>query len=317
MGGCGATARPQRALNSQVERRRVRLETGPSRGRIGATARLEAGPGHVADPAAFNSQVTRASRAFFEAGGFGLQLAGVTAEVSRALADCPDNGERHVLNAGCGEGAYLRLLQREQARRSTLCTALRAAPDRATHTARCTCTALRTALCTVLCIALPSAPPPAGAALGYRREQTCRAVRRPAAQRQPGEGRLRRASTRARGWRLASASGDSRGGCSVRSLTRAPTLIEQVRRQAAAGGAIRGRLTAPTACWERRLGGAMTRCPWPPGADSPGARLRYALGTSYYAAVPLSPMGGSNTATSLHFAAFNAQAQLALCRRLL
>ena len=218
------------------------------------------------------------------------------------------------LRRGCVPAA---VLQREQARRSTLCTALRAAPDRATHTARCTCTALRTALCTVLCIALPSAPPPAGAALGYRREQTCRAVRRPAAQRQPGEGRLRRASTRARGWRLASASGDSRGGCSVRSLTRAPTLIEQVRRQAAARGAIRGRLTAPTACWERRLGGAMTRCPWPPGADSPGARLRYALGTSRYAAVPLSPMGGSNTATSLHFAAFNAQAQLALCRRLL
>ena len=60
----------------------------------------------VADPAAFNSQVVRASRAFFEAGGFGAQLAGVTAEVSRALADCPDIGERHVLNAGCGEGAY-------------------------------------------------------------------------------------------------------------------------------------------------------------------------------------------------------------------
>ena len=57
----------------------------------------------VADPAAFNSQVVRASRAFFEAGGFGAQLAGVTAEVSRALADCPDIGERHVLNAGCGE----------------------------------------------------------------------------------------------------------------------------------------------------------------------------------------------------------------------
>ena len=70
----------------------------------------------VADPAAFNSQVVRASRAFFEAGGFGAQLAGVTAEVSRALADCPDIGERHVLNAGCGEGAYLRLLQREKAR---------------------------------------------------------------------------------------------------------------------------------------------------------------------------------------------------------
>ena len=84
--------------------------------------------------------MTRASRAFFEAGGFGAQLAGVATEVSRALADCPDaGGERHVLNAGCGEGAYLRLLQREQARRSTLCTALRAAPDRATHTARCTC----------------------------------------------------------------------------------------------------------------------------------------------------------------------------------
>ena len=72
-------------------------------GGCSATAR------HVAEPAAFNTQVTRASRAFFEAGGFEAQLAGVTAEVSRALADCPDNGERHVLNAGCGEGAYLRL----------------------------------------------------------------------------------------------------------------------------------------------------------------------------------------------------------------
>ena len=61
--------------------------------------------------------MVRASRAFFEAGGFGAQLAGVTAEVSRALADCPDIGERHVLNAGCGEGAYLRLLQREKAQR--------------------------------------------------------------------------------------------------------------------------------------------------------------------------------------------------------
>ena len=90
-------------------------------GGCSATAR------HVAEPAAFNTQVTRASRAFFEAGGFGLQLAGVTAEVSRALADCPDNGERHVLNAGCGEGAYLRLLQREQARRSTLHPARRTA----------------------------------------------------------------------------------------------------------------------------------------------------------------------------------------------
>ena len=59
--------------------------------------------------------MVRASRAFFEAGGFGAQLAGVTAEVSRALADCPDIGERHVLNAGCGEGAYLRLRPTELA----------------------------------------------------------------------------------------------------------------------------------------------------------------------------------------------------------
>ena len=95
-------------------------------GGCSATAR------HVAEPAAFNTQVTRASRAFFEAGGFEAQLAGVTAEVSRALADCPDNGERHVLNAGCGEGAYLRLLQREQARRSTL----HAARHTALHIAR-------------------------------------------------------------------------------------------------------------------------------------------------------------------------------------
>jgi len=69
-----------------------------------------------AEQQAESDEVTRASRAFFEAGGFGAQLAGVATEVSRALADCPDaGGERHVLNAGCGEGAYLRLLQREQA----------------------------------------------------------------------------------------------------------------------------------------------------------------------------------------------------------
>mmetsp|Transcript_21582 Transcript_21582/g.54895 ORF Transcript_21582/g.54895 Transcript_21582/m.54895 type:complete len:320 (+) Transcript_21582:40-999(+) len=68
-----------------------------------------------AEQQAESDAVVRASRAFFEAGGFGAQLAGVTAEVSRALADCPDIGERHVLNAGCGEGAYLRLLQREKA----------------------------------------------------------------------------------------------------------------------------------------------------------------------------------------------------------
>ena len=121
-------------------------------GGCSATAR------HVAEPAAFNTQVTRASRAFFEAGGFEAQLTGVTAEVSRALADCPDNGERHVLNAGCGEGAYLRLLQREQARRSTLHaarrTALHIARRTAPHTACCTHAALRTALCTTLRTAL-------------------------------------------------------------------------------------------------------------------------------------------------------------------
>ena len=57
-----------------------------------------------------SDEAVRASRAFYEAGGFGTQLAGVAAEVSRALADCPDTGgRRQVLNAGCGEGAYLRL----------------------------------------------------------------------------------------------------------------------------------------------------------------------------------------------------------------
>ena len=36
--------------------------------------------------------------------------------MSRALADCPDTGgRRQVLNAGCGEGAYLRLLERDEA----------------------------------------------------------------------------------------------------------------------------------------------------------------------------------------------------------
>ena len=128
-------------------------------GGCSATAR------HVAEPAAFNTQVTRASRAFFEAGGFEAQLAGVTAEVSRALADCPDNGERHVLNAGCGEGAYLRLLQREQARRSTLHPVRRTAlhiarraaphstPRAAPHSAPPSAprSAPHSALCTALC----------------------------------------------------------------------------------------------------------------------------------------------------------------------
>ena len=69
-----------------------------------------------ADVQAEGDEMTRAARAFFEAGGFGAQTAGVAAEVSRALSRCPDlGGARHILNAGCGEGAYLRLLEREQA----------------------------------------------------------------------------------------------------------------------------------------------------------------------------------------------------------
>ena len=105
---------------------------------------------------------------------------------------------------------------------------------------------------------------------------------------------MRRGSTRARGWRLALASGGSRGGCSVRALTRAPTLIEQVRCQAAAGGALRGRLAAPTACRNRHFGGTTARCPAPPGADSPGAWLQNGTRVSGWAAQ--GPMGGGTAA---------------------
>lgn len=57
----------------------------------------------------------RAQRAFYEAGGYAAQLDAVAAEVQRALTLCPGYpekaGEMHVLNAGCGEGECLRLLE--------------------------------------------------------------------------------------------------------------------------------------------------------------------------------------------------------------
>ena len=55
--------------------------------------------------------MVRASRAFFEAGGFALQAASVAEEVARALSLSPPRpaGEApQVLGAGCGEGVYLR-----------------------------------------------------------------------------------------------------------------------------------------------------------------------------------------------------------------
>lgn len=54
----------------------------------------------------------RASRAFYEANGFEAQVDGVATEVARALSLCPpeavDSRGARVLNAGCGEGVWLR-----------------------------------------------------------------------------------------------------------------------------------------------------------------------------------------------------------------
>ena len=66
---------------------------------------------------------TRAERAFFEAGGFSAQADALADEVIRALQLCPqlpEGSPHHVLNAGCGEGLWLRrVAQRLEARGST------------------------------------------------------------------------------------------------------------------------------------------------------------------------------------------------------
>jgi len=63
---------------------------------------------------ASNDEIARASRAFFEAGGFADQVDGVAAEVVRALSHCPavDGIGAQILAAGCGEGVYLRAVER-------------------------------------------------------------------------------------------------------------------------------------------------------------------------------------------------------------
>lgn len=64
---------------------------------------------------------TRAERGFFEAGGFAAQANAVADEVLRALELCPSVGQTpHVLNAGCGEGLYLRQLAKRSDRKLSL-----------------------------------------------------------------------------------------------------------------------------------------------------------------------------------------------------
>jgi len=96
---------------------------------VGSLTSLRCSNGHVVDRAkqghyhllppvradaaaqAQADEYARASRAFFDADGFEAQVDGVAAEVARALSLCPpevaSSGAR-VLNAGCGEGVWLR-----------------------------------------------------------------------------------------------------------------------------------------------------------------------------------------------------------------
>ena len=58
----------------------------------------------------------RARRSFFDAGGYAAPVRAVAAETLRALVSQPRaGGERNVLDAGCGEGAYLRALEEASA----------------------------------------------------------------------------------------------------------------------------------------------------------------------------------------------------------
>ena len=61
-----------------------------------------------------SDEIVRASRAFFEAGGFAMQATSVAEEVIRALSLSPPRPEGElpqVLGAGCGEGVYLRQVE--------------------------------------------------------------------------------------------------------------------------------------------------------------------------------------------------------------
>ena len=63
----------------------------------------------------------RARRSFFDAGGYAAPVRAVAAETLRALAAQPRaGGERNVLDAGCGEGAYLRALEEASAAATAL-----------------------------------------------------------------------------------------------------------------------------------------------------------------------------------------------------
>ena len=66
-----------------------------------------------ADPAATAEadEYARASRAFYDGSGFEAQVDGLATEVARALSLCPPEMAgrgAQVLNAGCGEGVWLR-----------------------------------------------------------------------------------------------------------------------------------------------------------------------------------------------------------------
>ena len=63
----------------------------------------------------------RARRSFFDAGGYASQVRAVAAETLQALAVQPRaGGEQNVLDAGCGEGAYLRALEEVSASSAAL-----------------------------------------------------------------------------------------------------------------------------------------------------------------------------------------------------
>ncbi|KAL1510175.1 hypothetical protein AB1Y20_006505 [Prymnesium parvum] len=60
-----------------------------------------------------DQRLAKASRSFWESGGFASPRDAVAAEVARALAAGGADGPPRLLNAGCGEGAYLRRLWEE------------------------------------------------------------------------------------------------------------------------------------------------------------------------------------------------------------
>ena len=73
---------------------------------------------HLLPPArkrvTLSDESVRQSRAFFEGGGFAEQIDGVAAEVVRALLHCPPVAGvgAQVLAVGCGEGIYLRAVEK-------------------------------------------------------------------------------------------------------------------------------------------------------------------------------------------------------------